>query len=952
MIKELIQTSYLFGSNAPYVEDLYERYLEDPASIDEKWRQFFDRLQQTPASDGRVETPDVPHAPIIEAFAQRSMQPRGGSCPVSEGDLEIARKQVAVQSIIGAYRFLGARWANLDPLHRRERPKIPELEPSFYGLSDADMDTVFSAANTYFGADKMTLRDLIAALRQTYCGDLGIEFMYISDPVIKRWWQQKLEPNRSVPSYDNAAKKRILQRLTAAEGLERYLHTKYVGQKRFSLEGGESFIVSIDEVVEAGAEQGIEEMVIGMAHRGRLNVLVNTLGKSPSELFAEFEGKYKSKDLPAGDVKYHNGFSSDVVTAAGPIHLALAFNPSHLEIVDPVVVGSVRARQDRRDDPKGRRVMGVMVHGDAAFAGQGVVMETLNLADTRGYGTGGTMHIVINNQIGFTTSDPRDKGSMTYCTDPAKLIEAPVLHVNGDDPEAVAYATRLAMEFRKSFNRDVVVDIVCFRRLGHNEQDTPSLTQPLMYKKINVHPGTRQVYADKLALQGVVSQEEAKELVAQYRKNLEEGRTPREMPLITSKNPYAVDWSSFNGLWSEEVRTGVPVDELKRLADIITTIPEGFKLHPLLQKVIGDRRQMKDGVLRVDWGLAEHLAFATLLVSGYSVRISGEDSGRGTFSHRHAVWHDQNRDRWDSGIWVPLEHLSEHQAKFTVIDSVLSEESVLAFEYGYASSSPKCLTIWEAQFGDFANGAQVVIDQFISSGEAKWGRKSGLTMLLPHGYEGQGPEHSSARVERYLQLAADTNMLICQPTTAAQIFHLLRRQMVGSVRKPLIVFSPKSLLRNKLATSELSELAEGSFKMVIGESEPIEPDNVRRVLICTGKVYYDLIKYRAEHQIDNVAVIRIEQLYPFPHKTLGDELKRYPFASEVVWCQDEPQNQGAWFYVQHHLLEEMVPGARLGYAGRPASSSPAVGYAGKHAEQLKELLENAFGRLKGFIQTK
>lgn len=952
MIKELIQTSYLFGSNAPYVEDLYEQYLEDPASIDEKWRQFFDRLQQTPASDGRVETPDVPHAPIIEAFAQRSMQPRGGSCPVSEGDLEIARKQVAVQSIIGAYRFLGARWANLDPLHRRERPKIPELEPSFYGLSDADMDTVFSAANTYFGADKMTLRDLIAALRQTYCGDLGIEFMYISDPVIKRWWQQKLEPNRSVPSYDNAAKKRILQRLTAAEGLERYLHTKYVGQKRFSLEGGESFIVSIDEVVEAGAEQGIEEMVIGMAHRGRLNVLVNTLGKSPSELFAEFEGKYKSKDLPAGDVKYHNGFSSDVVTAAGPIHLALAFNPSHLEIVDPVVVGSVRARQDKRDDPKGRRVMGVMVHGDAAFAGQGVVMETLNLADTRGYGTGGTMHIVINNQIGFTTSDPRDKGSMTYCTDPAKLIEAPVLHVNGDDPEAVAYATRLAMEFRKSFNRDVVVDIVCFRRLGHNEQDTPSLTQPLMYKKINVHPGTRQVYADKLALQGVVSQEEAKELVVQYRKNLEEGRTPREMPLITSKNPYAVDWSSFNGLWSEEVRTGVPVDELKRLADIITTIPEGFKLHPLLQKVIGDRRQMKDGALRVDWGLAEHLAFATLLVSGYSVRISGEDSGRGTFSHRHAVWHDQNRDRWDSGIWVPLEHLSEHQAKFTVIDSVLSEESVLAFEYGYASSSPKCLTIWEAQFGDFANGAQVVIDQFISSGEAKWGRKSGLTMLLPHGYEGQGPEHSSARMERYLQLAADTNMLICQPTTAAQIFHLLRRQMVGSVRKPLIVFSPKSLLRNKLATSELSELAEGSFKMVIGESEPIEPDNVRRVLICTGKVYYDLIKYRAEHQIDNVAVIRIEQLYPFPHKTLGDELKRYPFASEVVWCQDEPQNQGAWFYVQHHLLEEMVPGARLGYAGRPASSSPAVGYAGKHAEQLKELLENAFGRLKGFIQTK
>lgn len=596
--------------------------------------------------------------------------------------------------------------------------------------------------------------------------------------------------------------------------------------------------------------------------------------------------------------------------------------------------------------------MGVLVHGDAAFAGQGVVMETLNLADTRGYGTGGTMHIVINNQIGFTTSDPRDKGSMTYCTDPAKLIEAPVIHVNGDDPEAVVMATRLAMEFRASFSRDVVVDIVCFRRLGHNEQDTPGLTQPLMYKKIGAHPGTRQVYADKLAAQGVITPDQAKALVAEYRESMEQGKTPRALALVSNKSEYSIDWSSYTGHWADEVQTSVPEQELRRLTDVLTTVPDNFKLHPLLQKVISDRRNMMDGGAKVDWGLAEHLAFATLLNGGYSVRISGEDSGRGTFSHRHAVWHDQNRDRWDSGIWIPLEHVSPNQGRFTVIDSVLSEESVLAFEYGYAGSSPKCLTIWEAQFGDFANGAQVVIDQFISSGEAKWGRKSGLTMLLPHGYEGQGPEHSSARVERYLQLAADTNMMICQPTTAAQIFHLLRRQMVGKVRKPLIIFSPKSLLRNKAATSPMSDLSQGSFKMVIGEVADINPDKVQRIIVCTGKVYYELAKYRAENNIDDVAIVRLEQLYPFPHKKLAEVFAMYPMLEEVVWTQDEPQNQGAWFYVQHHLLEEMPEGARLGYCGRASSSSPAVGYASKHAEQLKELVESSFSRLKGFIQTK
>lgn len=949
MIKDLQETSYLFGSNAPYVEELYENYLEDPSSVDDKWRQFFDNLQNSPASDGKLGTHDVAHTPIIAALARKRVS---GVVGHSDGELEIARKQVAVQSLISAYRFLGSRRAVLDPLRRKELPKVPELEPAFYGLTEADMNVTFSAANTFFGSEKMTLREILDALRQTYCGTVGYEFMYVSDPAIRQWWEERIENTRSTPNYQAPEKKKILEKLTAAEGLERYLHTKYVGQKRFSLEGGESFIVSMDAVVEQAAEYGIEEMVIGMAHRGRLNVLVNILGKSPKELFSEFEGKYASGDLTAGDVKYHNGFSSNVVTKNGPIHLALAFNPSHLEIVDPVAMGSVRARQDRLNDPKGLKVLGVLVHGDAAFAGQGVVMETLNLADTRGYGTGGTIHLVINNQIGFTTSDPRDKGSMTYCTDPAKLIEAPVIHVNGDDAEAVVMATRLAMEFRNTFHKDVFVDIVCFRRLGHNEQDTPSLTQPLMYSKVAAHPGTRAVYAEKLITQGVITEDDAKAFVADYRRQLEEGTIQEFAPSISAKTSHTVNWSRYNGSLQDRVHTAVPVQELKRLAEIITTEPENFKVHPLLEKVLTDRRSMKDGLINVDWGLAEHLAFATLLTGGYSVRVSGEDAGRSTFMHRHAVWHDQNRGTWDTGIWIPLEHLSPTQGRFTVIDSILSEEAVLGFEYGYSGAAPECLTIWEAQFGDFANGAQVVIDQFISSGEVKWGRKSGLTMLLPHGYEGQGPEHSSARVERYLQLAADDNMVIAQPTTAAQIFHLLRRQMVGRTRKPLVVFSPKSLLRNKAATSPMQDLSEGKFKEIIGETEDLDRSSVSRILLCTGKVYYELAKRRQELAAYNVAIVRIEQLYPFNQLELNSQFEKYPNVSEVVWVQDEPQNQGAWSYIQQRILAAMNVGCRLGYAGRPSSSSPAVGYASKHIEQLKTLLSDAFGPLKGLIQIK
>jgi len=938
--------SYLFGGNASYVEELYEAWLNNPASVPDNWREYFDALQNVPSPSGSNAS-DVAHGPIVESFEQRARAnafvPRAGG-----EDLAAAQKQVYVQSLIGAYRFLGSQWANLDPLKRRERPAIPELEPSFYGFTEADMDQTFSAGNLYFGFERASLRDIVKALRDTYCGTLGAEYMYIRDPEQKRWWKEKLESIRSMPSFSAKQKQHILQRLTAAEGLERFLHTRYVGQKRFSLEGGESFIVAMDRVVHHAGAQGIQEIVIGMAHRGRLNVLVNTLGKMPADLFAEFEGKHVD-DLPAGDVKYHKGFASDVPTDGGPVHLSLAFNPSHLEIVNPVVEGSSKARQDRRGDADGSQVLPVQVHGDAAFAGQGVTQETLNLAQTRGYGTHGTLHIVINNQIGFTTSDPRDMRSSLYCTDVVKMIEAPVLHVNGDDPEAVALAVQLALDFRMQFHKDVVVDIVCFRKLGHNEQDTPAVTQPLMYKKIAQHPGTRALYADKLVQQGVITAADAEGYVKAYRAAMDEGHHTVDPVLSNHKSQYAVDWEPFlNRKWTDTADTAVPLRELKRLAESITTIPEKFKLHPLVERVINDRRAMGRGEAKLDWGMGEHLAFASLVVAGYPIRLTGQDSGRGTFTHRHAVLHDQNRERWNDGTYVPLQNIAANQAKFTVIDSVLSEEAVLAFEYGYSSADPNMMVLWEAQFGDFANGAQVVMDQFISSGEVKWGRVSGLTMLLPHGYEGQGPEHSSARIERYLQLCADQNMQVAQPTTPAQMFHLLRRQMIGPFRKPLIVFTPKSLLRHKEAVSDLSELASGSFQPVLGETDiTIDAKKVKRVLVCSGRVYYDLIAHRRETKASHVAILRVEQLYPFAHKQFDAQMKKYPNATEVVWVQDEPQNQGPWFYIEHHLKEGLKEGQKLGYSGRPASASPAVGYFAKHAEQLKTLLEGAFGRFKG-----
>ena len=946
MMKAFQANAYLFGGNAPYIEELYESYLKNPGSVPDVWRQYFDNMQMVPAADGSTQSRDIAHAPIVQSFAERAregtLQPR-----MMGGDAASARKQVFVQQLVAAYRFLGNRWADLDPLKRQERPAIPELEPAFYDFTEGDHANIYSAANTYFGFDNAPLREIIQALRETYCGSIGAEFMHMTDPAQKRWIQERLESTRARPSFSLDKKKRILERLTAAEGLERYLHTKYVGQKRFSLEGGESFIAAMDEVVQRAGESGIQEIVIGMAHRGRLNVLVNTLGKMPSELFAEFEGHH-ADDLPSGDVKYHNGFSSDISTPGGPVHLSLAFNPSHLEIVNPVVAGSAKARMVRRGDRNGEEVLPVVVHGDAAFAGQGVVMETLNLAQTRGYGTRGTVHIVINNQIGFTTSDPRDTRSTIYCTDVAKMIEAPVFHVNGDDPEAVVYATQLALDFRRQFRKDVVVDIVCFRKLGHNEQDTPSVTQPMMYKRIAEHPGTRKLYADRLVAQGASASDFGDKLVAEFRQAMDEGKHGSDPLLTNFKSKFAVDWMPFlNRKWTDSADTGIPVAELKRLAERITTVPEGFKVHPLVEKVIGDRRAMGKGELPLDWGMGEHLAFASLVAAGYPVRLSGQDSGRGTFTHRHAVLHDQAREKWDQGAYIPLQFVKEGQGQFIVIDSVLSEEAVLGFEYGYASADPNTLVIWEAQFGDFVNGAQVVIDQFISSGETKWGRACGLTLMLPHGYEGQGPEHSSARIERFLQLCAEHNMQVCQPTTPAQIFHVLRRQMVRMFRKPLVLFTPKSLLRNKEAVSSLDELAKGEFKTVIGETDAsIDARKVKRVVFCTGKVYYDLLAARRERKLTDIALVRVEQLYPYPHKAIESELRKYANAVHVVWCQDEPQNQGSWFYIQHHLSEALKDDQTLSYAGRPASASPAVGYYDKHYAQQKELIAAAFGESK------
>jgi 2-oxoglutarate dehydrogenase E1 component len=936
MMTQMLGNSYLFGGNAPFVEELYENYLDNPASVPEEWRDYFDRLAQLPGFVSR----DVPHGPVIAAFADAAKQPRLAAAPAG-GD----KRQVSVLQLITAYRFLGNRWANLDPLKRQERPEIHELEPSFYGFTDADLNVPFNTGSFKMGTEQATLGQIVEALKETYCGSIGVEYMYISDIAQKRWLQERLEPTRGNAKHSVEHKKRLLDRLTAAETLERYLHTRYVGQKRFSLEGGESLIVSMDELIRVGGSTGVQEVVIGMAHRGRLNVLVNTLGKAPAMLFNEFEGK-KAVDLSSGDVKYHMGYSSDVATAGGPVHLTLAFNPSHLEIVNPVVEGSVYARQRRRKDADKTQVLPVLIHGDAAVAGQGVNQEMLNFSQTRGYGTGGTVHIVVNNQIGFTTSDPRDYRSSLYCTDIFKMVEAPIFHVNGDDPEAVALVTQLAVEFRQTFKKDVVIDIICFRKLGHNEQDEPMVTQPLMYKRIQAHPGTRKLYADKLVAQGVLKAEEPDQLIKDLRAALDQGKVLSDPVLTGFQRKFASDWSPYATKgYTELADTTVPTKELKRLAKRLTDVPANFTMHSRVKKIIEDRATMGEGKLPVDWGMAENLAYATLLSAGFGIRISGEDVGRGTFFHRHAVLHDQNREKWDAGNFVPLANLQDNQAQFQCFDSVLSEEAVLAFEYGYTTTEPDELVVWEGQFGDFANGAQVVIDQFLCSGEAKWGRLSGLVLLLPHGYEGQGPEHSSARLERYMQLSAEFNWEVCYPSNASQIFHLLRRQMIRKQRKPLIVMTPKSLLRNPQATCSLDDLSTGTFQTIIGEVDKVDAKKVTRVVACAGKIYYDLLAARRERKLDNIALLRVEQLYPFDDKRFDDELKKYSNAKELVWCQEEPLNQGAWYAKAHRLQVALKKGQTLHVVARPAAAAPAVGYLAKHNDQQKAVIDSALGKL-------
>lgn len=940
MMRQFLGNSYLFGSNAPFIEELYESYLDNPASVSEQWRDYFDALQNMPGAAAR----DVAHAPVIASFAQMAKQNKLANSAVGIAD----KRQIGVLQMINAYRFLGNRWAQIDPLKRQERPQIAELEPSFYGFTEADLSQQFNTGSFHFpSGQQATLREILESVRETYCSTIATEYMYLSDIGQKRWIQSKLEPNRGRPNFTVEQRKRILERMTAAETLEKYLHTRYVGQKRFSLEGGESAIVAMDTIINHAGTNGVQEIVIGMAHRGRLNVLVNTLGKQPAMLFSEFEGKHAA-DLSAGDVKYHMGFSSDVSTPGGPVHLTLAFNPSHLEIVNPVVEGSVYARQQRRPESEKLFAMPVLIHGDAAVAGQGVNQEMLNFSQTRGFGTGGTIHIVINNQIGFTTSDPRDLRSSLYCTDVFKMVEAPIFHVNGDDPEAVAMVCQIAVEFRQTFKKDVVVDIVCYRKLGHNEQDEPMVTQPLMYKKVNAHPGSRKLYADRLVGLGVCSPAEPDGMITEYRAALDRGELLYNPVLSGYTRKFAQDWSPFlKKEYTDDCDTSVPIAELRRLSQRLTAVPSTITLQSRVAKIIEDRVAMGEGKIPLDWGMGENLAYASLVAEGFGVRLSGQDAGRGTFFHRHAVLHDQNREVWDAGIYTPLHHIQENQAPFTVIDSVLSENAVLAFEYGFATAEPNHLVVWEGQFGDFANGAQVVVDQFISSGEAKWGRLSGLTMLLPHGYEGQGPEHSSARLERYMQLCAENNWQVCVPTTPSQIFHLLRRQMVRKLRKPLVVMTPKSLLRHKDAVSTLEELAEGQFRTVIGEVDTLDTGKVTRVVLCSGKIYYELLAERRAKGIQDTALVRIEQLYPFPNEAFAEELAKFPNAKEVVWCQEEPRNQGAWYWVvsRQHLARSLGKNHHLHLVSRPASASPAVGYYAKHQVQQKAVVEGAFGEL-------
>lgn len=931
-LKEQYASSPLFGGNASAIEALYEQFLETPDSVPPAWRSYFESL-------GDADT-EVAHSAIRADLLDGARRGRRRLRRAAGPAVSSAQKQAAVSRLIQVYSLRGHQIADIDPLGLMDRQTPGVLKLDYLGLSEADMDSeFFTGGLAGTGATRMRLRDILDLLKKIYCGKVTAEVAHMSRARERLWLRKRFEQGLVSDWLDDNGRRTILEQLTAAEGMERYLHTRYVGQKRFSLEGGESLIPMIDDLIQRGGEAGVREIVIGMAHRGRINVLVNILGKSPEELFEEFEGNYDLDELKgSGDVKYHKGFSADMKTAGGNVHLVLAFNPSHLEIVNPVVEGSVRARQQRRGDDERREVLPVLIHGDAAFSGQGVVPETFQMSQTNGFRTGGTVHIVVNNQIGFTTSRPSDARSTPYCSDVAKMIEAPVFHVNGDDPEGAIFVTRLALEYRQRFKKDVVIDLVCYRRHGHNEADEPAATQPIMYGRIKTHPPTRQLYADALTAREVITAADAASLQDEYRDRLDRGEPVPKSSLGLIGNEFTVDWSPYQDAhWDDTVDTTISPKQADRLGEFLTTVPPDMKLHGRVQRIVDERRRMARGEIDADWGFAETLAYASLIDDGYEVRLVGQDSGRGTFFHRHAVLHNQVNNR----EYTPLRDLVDRPNAFRVIDSLLSEEAVLGFEYGYATTEPNTLCIWEGQFGDFANGAQVVIDQFISSGEAKWGRLCGITLFLPHGYEGQGPEHSSARLERFLQLCAEHNMQVCVPSTPAQMFHMLRRQMLRSFRKPLIVMTPKSLLRHKLSTSPLETLSAGQFELIIPEVEPIQPADTRRVVFCSGKVYYDLLEARQVHRIDDIAIVRIEQLYPFPIAEYAQLIEQYGQVEDIVWCQEEPQNQGAWYQIRHRLQEPLADHQQLYYAGRASAAAPASGIFKVHLQQQQALVEAA-----------
>jgi 2-oxoglutarate dehydrogenase E1 component len=931
-LSELLASTPLSAGNAPFVEALYEQFLSDPQSVEPKWREYFQKVRDGAAAEQI-------HSTVLAGIAARATRPRMAAASGSSLTADAAAKQGAVSRLVQIYANRGHLIAKLDPLGMQQRPRPRVLELAYFGLSEADLDTEFlTGSRPAEVAPKLKLREIIAQLEFTYCGTIGAEFAHVSDTEERLWLQDQFLVGRLKGKLNTEEQKNLLWQLSAAEGLERYLHTKYVGQKRFSLEGGDSLIPLLDDLIQQGGQKGIEEAVIGMAHRGRLNVLVNVLGKSPSVLFNEFEGKYDMAHMQgSGDVKYHKGFSADLRTPGGNVHVALAFNPSHLEVVNPVVEGSVRARQERRGDKLGERVLPILIHGDSAFAGQGVVMETLQLSQARAFYTGGTVHLIVNNQVGFTTHRPDDVRSTMYCSDVAKMLETPIFHVNADDPEAVVFVTRQALAYRQRFRKDVVIDLVCYRRHGHNEADEPAATQPMMYQVIRKHQTTRALYAEKLAAQGVIGKDDAAALVEQYRQGLDAGKQQARASLGMIGNKYTVDWSKYAANdWSEHVKGDADLGRLKALGERAVKFPESVTLHPRVAQVMANRAKMFRGEMPLDWGAAETLAYAGVLEEGHSIRLTGQDSGRGTFFHRHAVLHDQTTGQ----VYVPLQHLAERQPAFQVTDSVLSEEAVLGFEYGYSTTDPSALVIWEGQFGDFVNGAQVIIDQFISSGEAKWGRLCGLAMFLPHGYEGQGPEHSSARLERFLQLCAENNMVVCVPSTPAQMYHMIRRQILRSLRKPLIVMTPKSLLRHELSVSSLEDLANGEFANVIDEVDKINAASVRRVVLSSGKVYFDLLKARRAGKAEDVALVRVEQLYPFPVPEMEAVLAKYPNAKEVVWCQEEPQNQGAWYQIRHRL-QTLVGKRELLYAGRPPAAAPATGITKIHDVEQRGLVEAA-----------